>query len=357
MSIRDFVEHLKTNKKTELSKLYKKPVSETRAQTPISQVFEKNVYHQADILYLPEDNEFKYLLVVVDMYDSSVDAEPVKDILSKDNDVLKAFNKIYSRKYLDLPFVITLDRGSEFTQQSIKDYFKSNKVYIKYALAGRSRQLANVERMNQTIGTILLKRQANQELITGQQDKQWVSEIKELIEYLNENKKQPLKKELSPDPIVDDYTGNLLKIGQKVRILLDKPIDTVKGNRLYGNFRNGDIKWSKEIYKISQVLLKPGYPPMYLIDNDDNVARTKNQLQKVSRNEKEPDAKFLRGNPENYIVAEILDDRTTNGKKEYKVRWKGFSDSDAETTWESTNIFNRTKDLREMRRKYIVNNP
>lgn len=357
MSIRSFVEHLKTNKKTELSKLYKKPVPEKRAQTPISQVFEKNVYHQADILYLPEDKGFKHLLVVVDMYDGAVDAEPVKDILSKDNDVLKAFKTIYSRNYLDLPFVITLDRGSEFTQQPVKDYFKNNKVYIKYALPGRSRQLSNVERMNQTIGTILLKRQANQELITGEQDKQWVSDIKELIDYLNDNKKKPLKKEISPDPIVDDYTGKLLTIGQKVRILLDKPIDTVKGNRLYGNFRSSDIRWSKEIYKISQVLLKPGFPPMYLIDNDDNVARNKNQLQKVSKNEKEPDARFLRGNPENYIIAEILDDRSVNGKKEYKVRWRGFSNNDNDTTWEHTNVFNRTKELREMRRKYIINNP
>jgi len=108
MSIREFVDSLKSKKKTELKSLYKKPVPESGNQMPVAQVFNKGVYQQADILYLPEDKGFKYLLVVVDLYDNSVDAEPVKDILSNSNDVLKAFGKIYSRDYLDLPLILTL---------------------------------------------------------------------------------------------------------------------------------------------------------------------------------------------------------------------------------------------------------
>ncbi len=185
---------------------------------PIAQVFSKNIYHQADILYLPEDKDYKYLLVVVDLYDNAIDAEPVKDILSKNNDVLQAFKKIYSRKYLDLPEIITLDRGSEFTQKPIKEYFNNNDVNVKIALSGRSRQLANVERQNQKIGTILMKRMASQELTTGQVSKEWVDDIKPLIELLNERKKTPLTKEISEDPITDLYSGKLLKINQKVRL-------------------------------------------------------------------------------------------------------------------------------------------
>jgi hypothetical protein len=132
MSIREFVDNLKSNKKTELKSLYKRPVPETKGEMPVAQVFEKSVYQQADILYLPEDKGFKFLLVVVDLYDDSIDAEPVKDILSKDNDVLQAFRKIYSRNYLEFPLVLTLDRGSEFTQSPIKEYFKKKDVKIKY---------------------------------------------------------------------------------------------------------------------------------------------------------------------------------------------------------------------------------
>ncbi len=353
-NIREFVDSLKSNKKTELKSLYKRPVPESTSQMPVSQVFEPNVYHQADILYLPEDKGFKYLLVVVDVFDNSCDAEPVKDILSKDNDVLKAFSKIYSRKYLDLPFIITLDKGSEFTQEPVKKFFEENKVNIKYSLTGRSRQLSKVERMNQRIGTILLKRQASQELLTGQVSKEWVDDIKPLIELLNERKPKPYLAEKTPDPIVDKYTGKLLKLGQKVRLLLDKPIDTVRGKRLYGDFRSGDIKWTLKVYKITEVLLKPGFPPMYLTDANDNVARTKNQLQKITGKEEEPDPKFNRGNTDTYIISKILDKKVENRKTYYLVKWRGYKDTD--NTWEPASTFDRTEDLKKMKRDYNNNN-
>ena len=350
MSIREFVDSLKSKKKTELKSLYKRPVPETGKQVPKAQVFEKGIYQQGDILYLPEDKGFKYLLVIVDLYDNSVDAEPVKDILSKDNDVLNAFQKIYSRDYLDLPLILTLDKGAEFTQQKVVDYLKGLEINVKYSLTGRSRQLAYVERMNQRIGTILLKRMTSQELITGQVSKEWVDDIKPLIKLLNERKKKPLKQEISPDPIANEYNGKLLKIGTKVRLLLDKPVDAVRGKRLIGDFRSGDIRWTTKVYKITEVLLKPGFPPMYLTDADDNVARTKNQLQKVSKKDEEPDARFIRGNPDTYIISKILNKKVENRKTFYLVKWKGFKEDEA--TWEPSNIFDRTADLRTMRKKY-----
>jgi hypothetical protein len=45
---------------------------------PKSQVFEKDIYYQADVLYMPEDKGYKYMLVCVDMYYGTVDAEPNK---------------------------------------------------------------------------------------------------------------------------------------------------------------------------------------------------------------------------------------------------------------------------------------
>ena len=85
-------------------------------------------------------------------------------------------------------------------------------------------------------------------------------------------KKKTLK--VYPDklPLVDEFNGKLFKIGQKVRILLDYPINNTNNARLNGKFRSSDIKWTPQIYKITEVLLKPNYPPMYLTDKNDEFA-------------------------------------------------------------------------------------
>ena len=352
MSIRDFIKDLKTKRNTELGNLYKKPVVESIDETPEIQVFEKNVYQQADLLYLPEDDGYKYLLVCVDLYDRSVDAVPLKQRNNKT--VLEAFDKIYKRNNLDYPLFITFDQGTEFKDDTVK-YFKKNGTNVRYGLTGRSRTLAMVERMNQTIGTILLKRMASQELLTGEVSKEWVEDLPELIEVLNENKKTPLKKAISPEPIITEYTGKLLQIGQKVRLLLDYPVNNVDNKREIGKFRSGDARWTIKTYKISQVLLKPGYPPMYLVDGDNETARTKNQLQVIKGNEKEPELKYNRGKGDYFIIAKILDKKTENRKQYYQVRWKGHTLEQA--TWIPVGELNRTKDLKDMKDEFNANNP
>jgi hypothetical protein len=350
MSIKEFYGDIKKNAKanTELNQLYKKPIPETKKYMPIAQVFEKDVYYQADVLYMPKDGDYKFILVCTDMYDNTIDAEQMKEVNVEN--VLKAFKKMFKRKYLNYPEFITFDKGNEFHGEQIINYFKKNKTNVKYALTGRHRQVANVERANQKISEILFKRMTSQELLTGEPSTEWVDDLKGLIEVLNENKKTPLKKEISDIPIVDAYSGKLFKIGQKVRLLLDYPINNTNHARLNGIFRTTDTRWTNKIYKITEILLKPGNPPMYLTDIDDNVARTKNQLSKVRNNEEEPKAQYIRGNPEHYIISKILNKKVENRKTYYLTKFKGYTD--AQATWEQASIFNRTKDLQKMRKKY-----
>lgn len=350
MSIEDFYKSIKKNAKanTELNQLYKQPVPEKGIYMPVAQVFQPDIYYQADTLYMPEDKKFKYILVVVDMHDGRIDAEPMKDV--NKFEVLKAFKKIYSRDILYYPIFITFDKGNEFKNPEVEKYFNQNGTNVKYALTGRSRQLANVERANQKISSILFKRMANQELITGEQNNEWVDDLPELVKVLNKNLKKPLQREIFPEPVVDEYTGKLLPIGTKVRLLLDYPINNTNHARLSGKFRTSDIRWTPDIYEITDVILKPGYPPGYLTNKNDMVFRTKNQLAVVKKNEKEPDSKFIRGNPKNYIISEILDKKIENNKTFYLVRWKGFKKEDA--TWEHAKTLDRTDALRKLKRDF-----
>ena len=80
------------------------------------------------------------------------------------------------------------------------------------------------------------------------------------------------------------------------------------------------------------------------------MARTKNQIQPISKNLIEPDAKFIRGTPTNYIVSKILDKRRNGNLTEYLLKWKGYPIEEA--TWEPVSTLNRTKDLKDLKRLF-----
>jgi hypothetical protein len=67
-------------------------------------------------------------------------------------------------------------------------------------------------------------------------------------------------------------------VGTRVRIILDHPEEIATKKRLSGKFRAGDIRWSRDIYKITAVLLRPDFPPMYNVDDGTKIQRTKQQL-------------------------------------------------------------------------------
>ncbi len=51
--------------------------------------YKENIIHQADLLYLPHDQDYKYCLLVVDNGSRKTDAKPLKTKLA--SDVVKAF--------------------------------------------------------------------------------------------------------------------------------------------------------------------------------------------------------------------------------------------------------------------------
>ena len=94
---------------------------------------------------------------------------------------------------------------------------------------------------------------------------------------------------------------------------------------------------------------------MYLISDDEKlVARTKNQLQVVKKNERAPDIKYIRNNADTAIIEKIIDKRKNGRKDEYLISWKGYPD--AENSWIDVKQLNRTADLRMMKDEFNANN-
>ena len=234
---------------------------------------------QADLLFLPNDKGFKYLLVVVDLGSRLTDATPLRT--KSASAILNGFKKIYEKnKVLGFPKRIEVDDGGEF-KSVVKNWFVSKDVYVRYGKAGRSQQQALAERRNQEIQREIFIRQLIKEIETNKVSKLWIKYLDEILDDMNE--RYELKKQPKPKydvPIITKNNKDLLMKGDKVRIMIDKPVDYF-GNKLSGNFRTGDIRWSPKLYAIDKVLLRPNYPPLYLVDGLSHTTYTRGQLKKI----------------------------------------------------------------------------
>ena len=296
-----------------LKNLTKLPPKEPRDQMPHTTAPTKYATEQADLLFLPNDDGFKYLLVVVDIATRLVDAEPLKSKDSKK--VAEALKKIFKRKIIQQPLRLEVDAGTEFKgefKQMFKNLFK-----IVEKIAGRHRQQSVVETKNYQIGKILNTRMLAEQINTNEINRNWVDILPKVIKLINSNySHKPIVPNVDDDIKANKFSGDLLVIGTPVRIQLDNPID-YNGDKLHGKFRAGDIRWTKHVGKITQIYLRPDQPPMYEVDNDNRVAYTKYQLQVVKENELKPKTTL----EPKFIINKLLKKMKINNKIYYRVLW------------------------------------
>jgi hypothetical protein len=362
MSIKQFYNDIKSKstavKNNELMKLYARPIKETGKDMPHFQILEPNYLQNCDTLYMPEDEykgkKYKYLLVVTDVYDKKMDAEPYTNLKQDSHEVLDALKKIYKRGIVKYPKILVFDNGNENGDVYLKKYLHEHKINVRMMQAGRYRQISSVKTSKRKLASILFRFMANEELLTGEVSRNWVQEVPDLVEAINENLPPP-NTEIPEKLLSTKFSGKMYPIGARVRVLLDRPRDTVKGNLMSGTFRSTDIRWDPNVRRIENILLKPAQVPLYLVsdDGDKLVARTKNQLQLVKRNERAPDVKYIRGDPEYAIINNIKDYRKNNRKDEYLVGFKGYDNT--HDRWVEVKELNRTGDLRSMKNEFNEN--
>ena len=338
-----------------VDKLLTKPRRDKKNLThyPTTQ-YEKDFIHQIDILFMPYDehNKERYALVCIDMSSRLIDAEPLKN---KDSpSVVSGLKQIYKRKILKQPNQIDTDAGSEF-KGAFHTYLMSNNIKHKVALPNRHSQVALAENANKRIAKPLFKRMLEEEILTGESSISWKDDLYDIVKEINKktiirNKKK--KKSANVNEFMCNGDAcNLLDIGAKVRHILDYPINFINKKRTGSLFRETDIRWSPDVHIITNILIKSNQPPLYVIDNNENVAYTKNHLQLIDANEKMPikssirKIKTTRGK-DVYIIDKIVGKRKHKNKIEYLIKWKGFDDSD--------NTYESRKQLIEDNQKQII---
>jgi hypothetical protein len=267
---------------TEAQALMKKPKKLKQSELPHFNLPTADTILQLDTLYFPETNsEYKFVLVACDVATNKVDAEPMK--LRDSNTITLAFKNILKRKKIQKPMLVMVDRGSDFKGEFAK-FLKQQK--IGRQLCTYHRQLLPVDHVCYILGKYLGGAMLNEEVTTGKLNTTaWKKHLGKLIKILNDGyTKEPIDPATTnPNP---NEKGNLLDIGQKVKILLNNPINYVDGSKLHGKFRAGDIRWTKETYTICQVHINPSQRVLYTVKDDNNkvlhdVAFVKEHLQLV----------------------------------------------------------------------------
>lgn len=308
----------------EITNLYKIPKKDKGDAMPHITSFEPNQIHQCDILYLPDDDGYKYALVVVDDCTGLIDAEPMKGRTAQN--ALDGIKKIYERGILHLPsYSLEVDDGSEF-KGAFKKYITQKKIFLRVAQSGRHRQQGLVENRNHILGRAIGMYQTSIEIISEEPCTEWVNVLPEIVRVYNDTVKLRPKKKISNEPL-DQHGQELLEVGQKVRIQLDNPRNaTPDEKRLHGRFRATDVRWTIAPSKISEILLQPNRPVMYLVDGKKSVAYTRNQLQPISETEKAPDTKIMKvpKSVKTFKVEKLLDKRTVGRKVQYLTKFYAF---------------------------------
>jgi transposase InsO family protein len=241
----------------------------------------KTVY-QADLMVMPFDNNYKYLLTIIDVATGKADAQP---IVSKSSGTIKrAFDVIFGRGIIQ-PKMLYLDRGSEFWNEEVQQYMKSKDIIMRDTRVGRKNQNAVIENFNGVVGKVLMGVQSVKEIETGKRNKKWSADVPKLIEGYNEEKdkhKEPTIQQKLIDentkPIKELAKENILKEGTKVYLIEEYAKDVITKKRLHGKFRHGDLRYSTIIHEISKTVMNPNQPIRYMIKGIKNASFLRHEI-------------------------------------------------------------------------------
>ena len=285
-------------KKQLLNKLYEKPKPDSSRERSHVDVQEPSAALQADLLQLPvnydeKGHAFNWVLVCVDLYNGSTDAQPLQNKSSQE--VLEAFKAIFERKNVLCPkYVLQVDGGSEF-KSVVSDYFHEKGVIIRVGQAYRHKQQSVVEERNKVIGKALFQRMIAEELSTGEESAEWLETLPLIIQAINTvQTKRPRSHEVKDASVFATKKNmEVLNVGDQVRAKLEAPRE-MSGQLLHGNFRETDPKWSPKIRTIKKVIIHSNSPPRYMLDGThgtlgvSSCSYSRNELQLVEKDEQLP---------------------------------------------------------------------
>lgn len=262
-----------------LVQIHKKPDAKSKLFNSYD-VTVPNYRHEIDILYLPHDDGYKYLVVVVDVASRYICAKPLKEKSS--SAVTEALKEMYTipnesptivKQSVRLsnrfgpPIFLHSDQGSEF-KGVFQKYLKDSGIrYIDHEVGSH---LPFVENANKEISKRIFRNQNDVEMETKKNNSDWIYMIDKVIYDLNHKYRKSINDYPYMAILKDEVPQNTMKfdeslckmvhpIGTKVRRLLrsDEVLDIPTGKIKIERRRETDPKWSLEVYTVVDVRTFP----------------------------------------------------------------------------------------------------
>ena len=270
----------------------------------------------ASLVYYADDNNgYKYLLVVIDIFSRYAWVQPLKDKTAPQ--IVNAFDKILSEGRI--PKRLRTDAAKDFTSEKFQTFVKGKN--IVHFVTHNEKQANYVERFIKTlkshISRYMIEKNTRryidvlQKIVTAY-NHTWHSGIRsEPVNVNKQNEKQLWWQMYWPkEPYVKKKKKPKIKFAYNIG-------DRVRTTYIRRNFQRAyDSKWTGEIFKISRRFIRQGQPIYRLVDwYDEPVQGTfyQNELQKIETT----DADMFK-------IEKVLRYKGRGNQKEALVHWLGW---------------------------------
>ena len=270
----------------------------------------------ASLVYYADDNDgYKYLLVVIDIFSQYSWVEPLKDKTA--SQIVNAFDKILSGGRI--PKQLRTDAAKDFTSEKFQTFVRGKN--IVHFVTHNEKQANYVERFIKTLKSRLSKYMIEkntrryidvlQKIVTSY-NHTWHSGIRsEPVNVNKQNEKQLWWQMYWPkEPYVKKKKKEKIKFAFNVG-------DRVRTTYIRKHFQcEYDSKWTGEIFKISRRFICQGQPIYTLVDWYDNPVKGtfyQKELQKIETTEADM-----------FKIEKVLKYKGRGNKKEALVHWLGW---------------------------------
>lgn len=279
-------------------------------------VYQPHDMWQIDLMYLPDlakyNEGYKYLLCLLEVFSRKLYIKILKDKSSIS--VTNAFDEL-QKKINIFPRKIVCDMGAEFKCRQFIDYCKKNN--IKIIFTTNDTKAANVERAQRSFQGILYR------ILEEKQTKKYLDHLQDTLRIYNNRKNRmtgfspnnAIKNEniASVQIKLNKYYGVKISDRKKPRY---KKGDSVRVLEKRGKFARGyQPYFSEEVFKIKNILLNLPQPRYVLssFDESEQIIGTfyEREITKASHEE--------------HKIEKIIKSRKYKGKKQFFVKWAGYS--------------------------------